>query len=119
MLFIGCFVGLVFLVCTASIIFFKQLSEAMEEKYRYKILRNIGVRNKELKSSIYKQMAFIFFAPLIVGIAHGGVALSIFGGFLNLGILTPITMVAIPYTIVYLIYYFLTVQFITKQYHNL
>nr|WP_307897216.1 ABC transporter permease [Clostridium botulinum] len=114
MLFIGCFVGLVFLVCTVSIIFFKQLSEAMEEKYRYKILRNIGVRNKELKSSIYKQMEFIFFVPLIVGIAHGGVALSIFGKFLNLGILTPITMVAIPYTIVYLIYYFLTVEFYYK-----
>ncbi|MCW6077197.1 FtsX-like permease family protein [Clostridium sporogenes] len=114
MLFIGCFVGLVFLVCTVSIIFFKQLSEAMEEKYRYKILRNIGVRNKGLKSSIYKQMEFIFFAPLIVGIAHGGVALSIFGEFLNLGILTPITMVAIPYTIVYLIYYFLTVEFYYK-----
>ncbi|RUT53893.1 ftsX-like permease family protein [Clostridium botulinum] len=114
MLFIGCFVGLVFLVCTVSIIFFKQLSEAMEEKYRYKILRNIGVRNKELKSSIYKQMEFIFFAPLIVGIAHGGVALSIFGEFLNLGILAPITMVAIPYTIVYLIYYFLTVEFYYK-----
>ncbi len=86
----------------------------MEEKYRYKILRNIGVRNKELKSSIYKQMEFIFFVPLIVGIAHGGVALSIFGKFLNLGILTPITMVAIPYTIVYLIYYFLTVEFYYK-----
>ncbi|WP_434304744.1 FtsX-like permease family protein [Clostridium botulinum] len=114
MLFIGCFVGLVFLVCTVSIIFFKQLSEAMEEKYRYKILRNIGVRNKELKSSIYKQMEFIFFTPLIVGIAHGGVALSIFGEFLNLGVLTPIIMVAIPYTIVYLIYYFLTVEFYYK-----
>ncbi|BDB01315.1 FtsX-like permease family protein [Clostridium botulinum] len=111
MLFIGCFVGLVFLVCTASIIFFKQLSEAMEEKHRYKILRNIGVRNKELKSSIYKQMEFTFFAPLIVGITHGGIALSIFGEFLNLGVLTPIIMVAIPYTIVYLIYYFLTVEF--------
>ncbi|MDU1319947.1 MAG: ABC transporter permease [Clostridium botulinum] len=114
MLFIGCFVGLVFLVCTASIIFFKQLSEAIEEKHRYKILRNIGVRNKELKSSIYKQMSLIFFAPLIVGIAHGGVALSIFGEFLNLGVLTPITMVAIPYTIVYLIYYFLTAEFYYK-----
>ncbi|KEJ00773.1 peptide ABC transporter permease [Clostridium botulinum A2B7 92] len=114
MLFIGCFVGLVFLVCTVSIIFFKQLSEAMEERHRYKILRNIGVRNKEIKASIYKQMAFIFFAPLIVGIANGGVALSIFGELLNLGILAPIIMVAIPYTIVYLIYYFLTAQFYYK-----
>ncbi|NFV12199.1 ABC transporter permease [Clostridium sporogenes] len=114
MLFIGCFVGLIFLVCTASIIFFKQLSEAIEEKHRYKILRNIGIRNKELKCSIYKQMLFIFFVPLIVGITHGGVALSIFGELLGLGILTPITMVAIPYTIVYLIYYFLTVEFYYK-----
>lgn len=114
LLFIGSFVGLVFLVCTASIIFFKQLSEANEEKLRYLILRKIGVRDSEIKASIYKQMAFIFFLPLAMGICHGAVALSKFGKWLEIGTFTPIILTTIPYTVIYLVYYFLTVKFYYK-----
>lgn len=112
--FIGCFTGLVFLVCTASILFFKQLSEAAEEKSRYLILRKIGVKNSQIKKSIYKQMAFIFFVPLMIGICHGGVALSKFGKLGNMGAIKPIILIAVPYTIVYSIYYLLTVKFYYK-----
>ncbi|WP_125152656.1 ABC transporter permease [Clostridium rectalis] len=112
--FIGSFVGLVFLICTASIIFFKQISEANEEKARYKILLNIGIKKSEIKKSIYKQMAFVFFIPLVVGVCHGTVALSKFGKWMGIGVFTPIVLTAIPYTIIYLLYYLLTVKYYYK-----
>ncbi|MDF2674580.1 MAG: transporter permease, partial [Clostridiales bacterium] len=55
-IFIGAFLGLVFLTATGSIIFFKQLSEANDDMGRYNILRNIGVNRGEIKRSIGKQM---------------------------------------------------------------
>lgn len=53
-IFIGAFLGLLFLVATGSIIFFKLLSEASDDKIRYDILRSIGVTNKEIRASISK-----------------------------------------------------------------
>ncbi|MDT2261117.1 hypothetical protein P7H06_18720 [Paenibacillus larvae] len=70
MIFVGTFVGLVFLIATGSIIYFKQLSEANADKAKYNILRKVGVTLKEMKKGIGKQIAFIFVAPLIVGILH-------------------------------------------------
>ncbi|MDT2264426.1 hypothetical protein P7H12_13755 [Paenibacillus larvae] len=47
MIFVGTFVGLVFLIATGSIIYFKQLSEANADKAKYNILRKVGVTPKK------------------------------------------------------------------------
>ena len=58
--FILGFLGLVFIMATGSIIYFKQLTEATADKTRYEILKKIGVSNKEIYISIFKQNLFIF-----------------------------------------------------------
>ncbi|MFD3157787.1 ABC transporter permease [Haloimpatiens sp. FM7330] len=110
LIFIGSFLGLVFLLSTGSIIFFKQLSEANDDKSRYTILKNIGVSKKEIKASISRQMLVVFVLPLLLGILHSLVATSILSKLLNLNLLIPITISVISYTIIYMIYYVLTVN---------
>lgn len=46
MMFSGMFLGLVFLLATVSIIYFKQLTEAHADRERYIVLRKLGVNEK-------------------------------------------------------------------------
>jgi len=110
LMFIGGFLSLVFLICTGSIIFFKQLAEANEDKERYKILKNIGVNRREIRSSIAKQLFFVFALPFVVAIAHSLVALSILQPLMKTNIAYPISVTIGFYTLIYFIYYLLTVN---------
>lgn len=114
MLFIGTFLGLLFLICTGSIIFFKQLKEAQEEVQRYGILRKVGADNKEIKVNIYKQMLFVFLTPFVVGTIHSLVAVSLFAGVFKVSLLDLSISSIIPYLVVYLVYYFVTSSFYYK-----
>lgn len=113
-IFIGAFLGLVFLLSTGSIIFFKQLSEANEDKERYKILKNIGVNKREIRASIAKQMLFVFLLPLVVGIFHSLVAVSLLNKMLDINLVVPISLSVGAYTLIYMVYYFLTVNSYAK-----
>jgi putative ABC transport system permease protein len=109
-IFLASFIGFVFLICTGSIIFFKQLSEASEDKDRYEILKKIGVKKSEIRISIAKQMAFIFALPLILGITHSIIALTILKIVLSSSLVYPVLITVGVYTLIYLIYYILTVN---------
>jgi putative ABC transport system permease protein len=69
-LFSVAFYGVIALFALASVIYFKQLREATEEREHYAILRKIGVGDKEIKKIIRKQLLFVFLPPLIIGLVH-------------------------------------------------
>lgn len=119
MVFIGVFVGLVFLVCTGSVIFFKLLSEAQDEAPRYTVLNKIGVDEDDIKSSVYKQVGFNFFLPLILGSLHSIVANYVVCKILGQNLSIVMLWTLIPYSIIYIIYYLTTSKFyfniVTKQ----
>ncbi|GKU77398.1 ABC transporter permease [Paenibacillus sp. L3-i20] len=70
MLFASGFLALIAIFALASVIYFKQLREATDERMQYAILRKIGVDNREMKSVIRKQLLFVFFPPLVLGVLH-------------------------------------------------
>lgn len=110
MIFIGGFLGLVFLLATGSIIYFKQLTEATADRPQYNILRKVGVTTAEMKKAIRKQMAFVFSAPLIVGVLHSLIALKALGNLMSIHIILPVTIGMIVYVVMYFGYYVLTVR---------
>ncbi|GAA0392216.1 ABC transporter permease [Paenibacillus motobuensis] len=110
MIFMGGFLGLVFLAATGSIIYFKQLTEASADKGRYLILHKIGVNKKEIRKTVAKQVGFIFALPLIAGIAHCAVALSALSNLMQINLAIPVVICMGVYTCIYLIYYVLTVN---------
>lgn len=109
-IFIGGFLGLVFLAATGSIIYFKQLTEANSDKERYVILYKIGVNKTEIKKSIAKQVFFIFVLPLVAGIAHAAVALTALSTLLQTNLLFPVLVCIGIYILLYIVYYFVTVR---------
>ncbi|MEC0238645.1 ABC transporter permease [Paenibacillus dokdonensis] len=110
MIFMGGFLGLVFLAATGSIIYFKQLTEANSDKERYQILYKIGVKKREIRKTVAKQVLFIFALPLIAGIAHCAVALSALSRLMQTNLVIPVVVCMGIYTCIYLIYYFMTVN---------
>ncbi|PFK46789.1 ABC transporter permease [Bacillus cereus] len=110
MMFIGLFLGLVFLLATGSIIYFKQLTEASADRDRYVVLRKVGVTKQEMKKAIAKQVSFIFAIPLVVGILHSLFALKGLSNILPYEILIPLLISIGVYGIIYIGYYFLTVR---------
>ncbi|HDX9591417.1 TPA: ABC transporter permease [Bacillus pseudomycoides] len=110
MMFIGVFLGLVFLLATGSIIYFKQLTEANADRDRYVVLRKIGVTKQEMKKAIAKQIFYIFAIPLVVGILHSLFALKGLSNLLPFEILIPLLMSIGVYSVIYIGYYFLTVR---------
>lgn len=69
-LFIGTFLGILFLLASGSIMYYKQIIEAQEEVSRYEILQKTGMKRLEIKRSISNQLAVIFGMPLFIGLLH-------------------------------------------------
>jgi len=111
--FIAAFLGIVFLGATGSVIYFKQLTEAQADKGRYDILRKIGASRQEIRSTIARQMLFVFGLPLAVGIAHGSMLLhaltNLISQLIGVNVLVPIMMAISAYIAIYAGYYLLTV----------
>jgi ABC-type antimicrobial peptide transport system permease subunit len=116
--FILGFLGLVFVMATGSIIYFKQLTEATSDKFRYDILRKIGVSRQAINNGIVKQIAFIFIVPLVVALVHYLVILGLlkrlFSAMASSDLLPPILVCVIVFVTIYIIYYVLTVNSISK-----
>lgn len=68
--FVGIFLGLLFLIATILIIYYKQLSEGLQDRKRYSIMRKVGLTDKEIRSSIHSQVLTVFFLPLITAFIH-------------------------------------------------
>lgn len=108
-LFIGSFLGGIFVLATGSIIYYKQLSEAYANQRYYETLRKIGVTKKEVRKSISKQVSFSFISPLIVGLVHSLFAIPIINNIPINNIIIPILISSGAYCIIYFGYYVLTV----------
>ncbi|WML39823.1 FtsX-like permease family protein [Neobacillus sp. OS1-2] len=108
LIFIGVFLGLVFLLATGSMIYFKQLIDATVDKDRYKILKKIGIPNREITKSTAQQVGFVFILPLLLAAVNTAVILYVLADFLNMQMQIPFIICLAVYLLIYLGYYWLT-----------
>lgn len=83
-LFLGIFLGLLFLLATALIIYYKQISEGYEDQRRYQILHQVGMTDREIRSSIHCQILLVFFLPVCVAGIHTAAAYPMVSKLLTL-----------------------------------
>ena len=69
-LFIGIFLGSLFLMGTAMIIYYKQISEGYEDQKRFEIMQKVGLSRREVRSSVRRQILMVFFLPLLMAMLH-------------------------------------------------
>lgn len=68
--FLGLFLGVLFLLGTALIIYYKQVSEGYDDARRFNIMQKVGMSHKEVKQSIHSQILLVFFLPLLTAVLH-------------------------------------------------
>ena len=82
-LFVVSFLGCVFSCATGSILYFKQLTDATENKGYYNILFKLGITKKEVYLSIVKQNLFIFAIPFFIALFDSIIILNFLTNFIS------------------------------------
>lgn len=120
--FIGMLMGTIFLIGAIMIIYYKQMSEAFEDRNRYQIMAKVGLPEKIVKRTTRKQILWLFFLPLAVAVIHCAVASKIVFQLMALFAVTDVwffvgnllTVIAV-FAIIYLIIFIMT----SKVYHRI
>ena len=110
--FIGLFLGSLFLMAAVLIVYYKQISEGYEDARSFLILQQVGMSQKEVKSSIASQISLVFFLPLLAAACHTAGAfpmteklLQLFGlsnaGLFGLCSLVTLLIFAVVYYLIY------------------
>ncbi len=116
-LFLGVFLGFVFLMATTMIIYYKQVSEGYEDKVRFEIMQKVGMSKKEVRASVRSQVIKVFFLPLAMACIHLAAAfpmmnrLLLLFGMANVQLFAICTVATIGlFAVIYLIVYTITAR---------
>lgn len=117
MLFLGMYLGVLFLMATVLIIYYKQIIEGYEDRERYVIMRKVGMEKREVRRSIKSQILILFFMPLAMALIHCLAAFPLMSRILqgfnmyNVGLYGTVTAaVAAVFTAGYICVYALTAR---------
>lgn len=120
--FLGILFGLTFTIATGMIIYYKQISEGLDDQERFAILQKVGMSHREVKSVIHGQVLMVFAFPLLVAILHLAFAfpiirnLLVLFGLVNWHLFLLVTVVVVA---LFALLYFLIYQITAKSYYQI
>lgn len=121
-MFLGIIFGATFILATALIIYYKQISEGMDDRERFEILQKVGMGHKEVKKTIRSQVLMVFSFPLLIAVIHLAFAfpiirkLLVLFGLVNWQLFLLICGIV---TIVFAILYFIVYRLTARSYYQL
>ena len=68
--FLGLYLGFVFLISGVAVLALKALSDSIDSKGRYQMLRQLGAEDREIDRSLLRQQLVLFLAPLALAGIH-------------------------------------------------
>ena len=93
--FLGIFLGLLFLMATAMIIYYKQISEGYDDRARFELMQKVGMTAEEIRSAVRSQVLTVFFFPLVMAGVHIVFAFKMISMLMSLLQLTNTTLFAL------------------------
>ena len=76
-LFIGIYIGIVFLITSMAVLALQQLSEASDSMERYKAIKRLGANEKMINKTIFIQTLIYFGLPVILALIHSVVGIKV------------------------------------------
>lgn len=111
-IFIGMYLGIIFLISSMAILAIQQLSEASDNIERYKSLMRLGVNEKMINKAIFIQTLIYFALPISLAFIHSIVGIKVVSEFITLldkpNIKYSSISTAVILIIVYLSYFYIT-----------
>ncbi|MDR4318172.1 ABC transporter permease [Niallia circulans] len=114
-LFIGLFIGIVFFVSAGSFLYFRLFTDLEEEKRKFQSIAKIGLMETELKRVVTRQIALLFFSPIIVALIHGSVALIALSNMFDFNITREAALVLGSFAFIQILYFLIVRYFYVKQ----
>ncbi len=118
LVFIGVFVGLVFLISTATLLYFKVMSDIEEDQDYYRLLSNIGITEKRKRSIVRKHIIPIFALPLLFAIVHSIFAMktvsTVFAVW-GISVVEPAIIMFGLYIVIYFVFCMITIRHYNKK----
>ncbi|MEB9440224.1 ABC transporter permease [Bacillus cereus] len=111
-LFIGIYIGIVFLITSMAVLALQQLSEASDSIDRYKSLKRIGSNGTMIDKTIFIQTFVYFSLPIFLAISHSIVGIYVVNYYINTfqqtDIILPALMTGLVFLVVYVVYFYTT-----------
>lgn len=121
-LFIGIFLSILFLIAASIIIYYKQITEGIDDRERYQIMKKVGMANNEIRSTIRRQILQVFFLPLIMAALHTAAAFPALVDIMHVMNLLNETLFArctIAVTAIFAAAYFLIYTITSRTYYHI
>ena len=103
--FIALYLGFVFIVSGAAILALKEMSDAIDSRGKYRILRQLGAGEKEVNRALVIQMGIFFGFPLLLAAVHSvfgiQVSYTMLGIYASVDSLPPLIVAAVLIGILY------------------
>lgn len=120
--FIGIFIGVLFLVATVLIIYYKQISEGYGDQKNFQIMSKIGLANKEISHIINSQIRMVFLLPIIMAVVHICFAFPIIKNIMSMLNLTNVKLFmgcTAGTVLVFLLIYMLVYKITSRVYYQI
>lgn len=122
LLFIGVFFGLIFSISLILIMYYKQISEGLEDQNSFHIMKKVGMSEEDVKKTIQKQILLVFSIPLVVAIIHTFASINMTIQMLyalNLYNTSTILISAVIIIIAFTIFYGISYKITAKTYYRI
>lgn len=85
------YIGLVFLCVALTVLSIQQLADSAKYRFRYRVLRQIGMGTREIARLVWRQLALFYLCPALFAAVISGIIAGYVGGKFNFysGIRTP------------------------------
>ena len=111
-IFVGIYLGIVFLISSMAVLSLQQLSEASDSIDRYKSLKRIGANERMINKTIFIQTLLYFALPLVLAFIHSIVAIDVISDFIsvfgNPNIATSSIITGLIFIVIYMGYFYST-----------
>lgn len=77
------YIGLVFLCVALTVLSIQQLSDSAKYRFRYNVLRQIGMGTKEVAGLVWKQLALFYLCPALFAVVISGIIACYAGAKFN------------------------------------
>lgn len=121
-LFLGALIGLVLLIGTVLMIYYKQITEGYDDRANYQIMQKVGLPEDLIKQTIRKQTFWLFALPILVAVIHGLFASRILYRLLGLFGIHQIQQFIVPYLIViaiFILIYYIIYRITSRVYYDI
>ena len=111
-IFVGIYLGIVFLISSMAVLSLQQLSEASDSIDRYKLLKRISANDKMINQTIFIQTLIYFTLPSALAFIHSVVDINVVSGLIsafgkpNIGLSSLIT--GVIFIVIYMGYFYAT-----------